>query len=207
MNHNEKHFNITQWCQKRIRQMTDRPMRCIDATAGAGKDALFLCSLMGEGGKLLAMDIQKTALEKTANRLIANGYEQQIGDSSLWGCYRKDRTEVRLVLDGHECMDKYAWKETADIIMFNLGYLPGGDHSLATKAETTLEALEKSLYILKKGGLLSLMIYSGGDSGFEERDQVLSWLKSLDVHRYLVLLESFYNRPNHPPLPVFIRKI
>ena len=51
------------------------------------------------------------------------------------------------------------------------------------------------------------MIYSGGDSGFEEKEQVLAWLKGLDPERYMVLIESFYNRPNNPPLPVFIKKM
>ena len=88
-----------------------------------------------------------------------------------------------------------------------LGYLPGGDHTLATKPATTLPALEKALALLKTGGLLSLMIYSGGDSGFEEKEQVLAWLKGLDPERYMVLIESFYNRPNNPPLPVFIKKM
>ena len=48
------------------------------------------------------------------------------------------------------------------------------------------------------------MIYSGGDTGFEEKNAVMAWLKELDSHRYTVLVEDFYNKPNHPPLPVFI---
>lgn len=67
-----------------------------------------------------------------------------------------------------------------------------------------IEALSKSLVLLKKGGLISLCIYSGGDSGFEERDAVLDWLKDLDPHKYLVIRSDYYNRPNHPPIPVLI---
>ena len=99
------------------------------------------------------------------------------------------------------------FRKAADLIMFNLGYLPGGDHSLATKPDTPLPALEKALALLKEGGLLSLMIYSGGDSGFEEKERVLAWLRELDPKRYMVLVEAFYNRPNNPPLPVFVRKL
>ena len=54
---------------------------------------------------------------------------------------------------------------------------------------------------------MSLCIYSGGDSGFEERDAILSFLKCLDTKYYLVILSSYYNRPNHPPIPVMILKL
>ena len=60
------------------------------------------------------------------------------------------------------------------------------------------------LVLLKKGGLISLCIYSGGDSGFEERNAVLDWLKNLDSHKYLVIRSDYYNRPNNPPIPVLI---
>ena len=94
----------------------------------------------------------------------------------------------------------------ASNIVFNFGYLPGGDHALATRPSTSIAAVEQSLSLLKPDGLLSLCIYSGGDSGFEERDALLAYLKELDPKKYLVILSSYYNRPNHPPIPVLIRK-
>ena len=54
---------------------------------------------------------------------------------------------------------------------------------------------------------MSLCIYSGGDSGFEERDAILDYLKTLDSKHYLVILSEYYNRPNHPPIPVLIVKL
>ena len=78
---------------------------------------------------------------------------------------------------------------------------------MATRSASTLRALEQSLSLLQKGGLISLCIYSGGDSGFEERDAVLSWLAELDPHRYLVIRSDYWNRPNHPPIPVLIIRL
>ena len=104
-------------------------------------------------------------------------------------------------------MRQYARPETVSCIVFNLGYLPGGDHSKATKSNTSITAMEQGLFLLKKGGLLSLCIYSGGDSGFQERDDVLTWLKQLDSHKYLVIRSDYYNRPNNPPIPVLIIKL
>lgn len=103
-------------------------------------------------------------------------------------------------------MDKYVGSGSVSCIVFNFGYLPGGDHALATKAETSIQALSVALSLLKKGGMISLCIYSGGDSGFEERDQILAWLKELDPHKYLVIKSDYYNRPNNPPIPVLVIK-
>lgn len=163
---------------------------CIDATAGKGNDTLFLAKLAGESGRVLAMDIQPAALEATEKLLQKHHVAER----------------VTLILDGHENMQKYAENESIDCIMFNLGYLPGGDHTIATKADTTIQALEQGLQLLKPLGMISLAIYHGGDTGFAERDAVLNWLKQLDCKQYTVLVTDFYNRPNHPPLAVQIIK-
>lgn len=163
---------------------------CIDATAGKGNDTLFLAKLAGESGRVLAMDIQPAALEATEKLLQKHHVAER----------------VTLILDGHENMQKYAENESIDCIMFNLGYLPGGDHTIATKADTTIQALEQGLQLLKPLGMISLAIYHGGDTGFAERDAVLNWLKQLNCKQYTVLVTDFYNRPNHPPLAVQIIK-
>ena len=181
---------ITQYCHERIQQMIKEPLLCIDATAGTGKDTVFLAKLVGEKGRVISMDIQEMAIEQTKKRLLKERLS--------------DRAEV--VLDSHAHMVKYAQKDSVSLIMFNLGYLPGGDHSLSTKADTTIEALEKGLNLLHEGGMISLLIYSGGDSGFEEKKQVLAWLRELTDDKYTVLVEAFYNKPNNPPLPVYILK-
>lgn len=185
-----KRIAITDWCQNQIRHLVSHPRFAIDATAGTGRDTAFLCELLGPKGRVLAFDIQKEALDLTRDRLTRRGLIDR----------------ASLIQDGHEHMDSYADEESADLIMFNLGYLPGGDHEKMTHAATTIEALTKSLSILKEGGVLSLMIYSGGDSGFDEKDKVMAWLKRLDPKVYTVLVEDFYNKENHPPLPVFIFK-
>lgn len=78
---------------------------------------------------------------------------------------------------------------------------------MATKGETSIAAMEAGLALLKAGGIMSLCIYSGGDSGFEEKDAVLAWLRTLDSKRFLVIVSEYYNRPNHPPIPAFVVKL
>lgn len=160
----------------------------VDATMGNGHDTLFLCELAGEQGRVAAFDIQEAALKETDRLLREKGL----------------RERADLYLESHVNMGKVIEEESVDGMYFNFGYLPGGDHSLATKPDTSLEAVKKGLTLLKKGGVMALCIYSGGDTGFEERDRLLEFLKSLDSRKFLVILESFYNRKKNPPIPAFI---
>lgn len=185
-----KIMTITDWVHSVLVPSMEEGDICIDATAGKGKDTLFLAEHVGESGKILAFDIQKDAIEQAEKLINEHGYHDR----------------VRFILDGHEHMDQYIEKESAAVILFNLGYLPGGDHSLATKESTTLEAAGKGLDILKKQGVMCICIYSGGDSGFSEKEAVLAWAKSLPAKEYDVISCPFINKPNNPPLPVFIRK-
>lgn len=182
-------YQITSYIQHFIREHVKEGAFCIDATAGNGHDTLLLCQLAGESGRVAAFDIQKAALEGTEKLLREHGYKAE------------------LILDSHADMGKYAEKETVDCIVFNFGYLPKGDHTICTKPETSIAAIEAGLSLLKKGGMMTLCIYSGQDSGFEERDTLLSYLKILDSKKYLVIVSSYYNRPNHPPIPVIIQKL
>lgn len=183
-----KAVQITQWCARFIKEQVQSGDICIDVTMGNGNDTLLLSSLCGKKGHVYAFDIQEQALLNTRTKL-------QNSDVS---------ENYTLLLESHTNMDHYAKPDTVSCITFNLGYLPGGDHTKSTHADSSIEALSKSLVLLKKGGLISLCIYSGGDSGFEERDAVLDWLKDLDPHKYLVIRSDYYNRPNHPPIPVLI---
>ena len=171
-----------------IRQKVSQGSFCIDATAGKGKDTALLAELAGDTGKVIAMDIQAEALASTKALLEKK--------------YLADR--VQLVLDSHAKLQIYAEEASVDCIVFNLGYLPGGDHSIATHAESTIQALEQSLRLLKPLGMIAMAIYHGGDTGFAERDAVLDWLKGVDHKQYTVMVTDFYNRPNHPPLAVCI---
>lgn len=186
-----KNYQITSWCAHFIEDHVSEGDFCIDATMGNGSDTLLLSKLCGETGRVLAFDIQETALEHTRERLLRENAP----------------SNFRLILDSHENLSLYAEERTVSCIVFNFGYLPGGDHSLATKAPTSIRAMESALSLLKKGGMLSLCIYSGGDSGFEEKNAILDWLSKLDFRKYLVIKSEYYNRPNHPPLPVLVIKL
>lgn len=186
-----KTYQITEWCHHFIKEHVKEGDCCIDATAGNGNDTLLLCQLVGETGKVIAFDIQEEAIANTKKRLVEHGVSE--------------RAEV--VLDSHVNMGNYAEADSISCIIFNFGYLPGGDHALATKKDSSITAIHEGLRLLKKGGMMSLCIYSGGDSGFEERDAILAELKQLNSKKYLVILSEYYNRPNNPPIPVLVLKL
>ena len=186
-----KNIQITQWLTHFMIQQVKPGDLCIDATMGNGNDTLTLSRLCKNNGQVLAFDIQQEALERT--RVLLEE--------------KSEFSNYRLILDSHEHMGKYAEKESVSCIVFNFGYLPGGNHQLSTTSKSSLKALEESLLLLKKEGLLCLCIYSGKDTGFQEREAILKWLKELDPRKYLVICCEYYNRANHPPLPVLVIKL
>lgn len=163
---------------------------CLDCTAGRGKDTAFLCSLVGKGGRVVAFDIQQEAVDATRELIDKLGYS--------------DIAEV--YLDSHANAGNYAEPGSVSAAVFNLGWLPGGDHKIHTETESTIAALDKCLALLKDGGVISLSIYYGRDTGFEEKDSVLSYLKTLPVGEFAVVVSEFVNRPNCPPISVRIYK-
>lgn len=184
-------YSVSEIVHEAIKPHVTEGGLCIDATAGNGNDTLYLAKLVGVEGQVIAFDIQEDAVANTEKRL----QEQDMSE------------RAKVVLDSHVNMASYAKENTVDCIVFNLGYLPGGDHKMATRANSSIEAMNVALKLLKKKGLLSVTIYSGGDSGFEEKDAVLSWLRQLDQRKYLVLVTEYYNRQNNPPIPVRIIKL
>lgn len=163
---------------------------CIDATAGRGHDTLHLCTLVGDSGHVTAFDIQQDAVDSTSALLKKNGLS-----------HRAD-----VLLKSHSEMDSLFDEDTVAFITFNFGWLPKGDHNIFTKKETSIEAIEKGLKLLKPGGIMSLIIYYGRETGFEERDALLEYLPTLDSRKYTVVEMPFVNRPNCPPIPIIIIK-
>ncbi len=163
---------------------------CIDATAGRGKDTLMLCQLVGHSGRVIAMDIQEDALCQTRQLLEEHGWDHI----------------AELHLDSHSNMAAYAEPGTVDCIVFNFGWLPGGDHNIFTRKETSIVAIQQGLDLLRPGGIMSLTVYYGRNNGYEERDAILEFLRSVDDTKYTIMVVDFPNRKKDPPFPVFIIK-
>ena len=161
----------------------------VDATCGNGRDTLLLARLVGDDGHVYAFDIQEKSIKITNDLLKENGYDN-----------------TSLYCKNHSIMGKFV-PPGISCAMFNLGYLPGADHKLQTKGETTVSAIVKAMTLLKKNGIITIVIYQGGDTGFGEREMVLDFCKVIDQNTFTVEKTSFENQKNNPPIFICIEKI
>lgn len=161
----------------------------VDATAGNGYDTLFLARLVGPDGKVYAIDVQDRALNATKVLLDKYG----MGNRAV------------LIKAGHEDMDKLV-AGPIDAAIFNLGYLPGGDHSIVTISETTLKALRSALELLRPGGRAGLVVYTGHPGGREEFNQLEHMAASLDSNMYQAIRINIINRSVIAPVVIVIEK-
>ena len=161
----------------------------VDATAGNGNDTIALSNLAGASGKVYAFDIQEEAIVRTG-KLLA--------ESSLFH-------NVVLIRDSHEKLSSYIEeKRRVSAVVFNLGYLPTGNKDIHTKAESSITAIKESLGILRKGGLISIVMYPGTEAGKKERDAVFGYAKSLSPEKVHVCRCDAPNQPGDPPEIIWI---
>lgn len=142
-----------QWMDK----VVTKDSIAIDATAGNGNDTLKLSTLAQH---VTAFDIQEIAIIKTRIRT-------------------QDKTNVTVILDSHENIYRYV--PAFDVLVFNLGYLPNSESTLATQAQTTIKALETNLPYLTKKGHLLITFYRRHPGGNEEYDAVSAYLKTINT--------------------------
>lgn len=162
----------------------------IDATCGNGHDTEFLCRLAGPSGRVLALDIQQQAVDATNARLAQAGLDG-IG---------------RAVRQDHARLGEVAAPNSADCVVFNFGWLPGAAHNVHSTAEGSIPALQAALTVLKPGGILAAVLYSGQVIGSGEKEAALAFFRALPLTRYTVLVCEFANWADTAPLPCFIIK-
>ena len=139
----------------------------IDATCGNGNDTVLLARLVGVSGHVWGFDIQPQAIRETGRALTDAGVQCQ----------------VTLLQLGHEKMAEHV-TEPVQVVLFNLGYLPGGDRTVITRPETTGRALVQSLVLLAAGGIVVVTVYPGHSGGEDEQSCVESWVSGLDSRAF-----------------------
>ena len=173
-----------------LRRLVKNGDTVIDATMGNGHDTLFLCSLVGESGRVYAFDIQRDAVEATRSRLTAAGMA--------------DRAELLCI--GHE---KMAGNVPGPVkaVVFNLGWLPGGDHQITTRTETTLQAVRQALELLIPGGRLVVCVYPGHKEGTAELAAMDRFFSTLPCRQWNVLKHSFSNAGPGTPVCFAVQRM
>lgn len=155
----------------------------VDATCGKGHDTLWLAERFG---RVYAFDIQERAVSATEELVLSKGLEN-----------------VTVIQAGHQHMAEYVDEKVA-LVMFNLGYLPGGDKGITTGTDTTLEAVEAALSLLEKDGLLCIIMYPGHPQGAEEKEALHRLAASLDKREYHCVRTDMVNQSGDAPEVLFI---
>lgn len=147
----------TTYNQKYLKYLLKDDMVAVDMTMGNGNDTFFLASKVKE---VFAFDIQKEAIEHTMQRC------------ALFN-------NIHYILDDHANIRKYV--NNADIVLFNLGYLPYSDKPIITKSDSTIKAIKEAFDILKTGGYMSIIIYRGHKGGLYEYHAVMQTISKYNI--------------------------
>lgn len=142
----------------------------VDFTMGNGHDTEALIHCCEE---VYSFDIQEQALIHT---------KELVGD------------KAHLICDSHENFDHYV--DQFDIGVFNLGYLPEGDHSITTTLDVTQKTLIKAIEHMNK--VLFITCYIGHPQGKEEADWINQYTSALDTHKYNVSMFKMLNKKQAP---------
>lgn len=172
-----------------LRPVLEQAGCVLDATAGNGHDVLFLCKNTPPGCRIWAFDIQPAAIRCCSELLERNGF----------------RNNVRLILANHAFLSKYI-TEPVDAAIFNLGYLPGQNHSVTTTPESLKMALDSLLKLLAPGGCMAIVAYPGHEPGQRELDFLETYLPERPQDEFAISRYSFINQKNNPAILYFIGK-
>ncbi len=190
-------LSVISYAHKLVQERVQSGDCVIDATVGGGNDTLFLARAVGPKGQVYGFDIQAEALDRARSRIIG-----ELGEPRVTG-------HIRLIHQSHADIAAVLPSEQhgkVAAVMFNLGYLPGGDQSLITETESTLDALQASLHLLRPGGIVTIVVYPGHPGGDVEAEAVTEWSAALEQRAYQTLLYRFANVRSAAPYLIAIEK-
>lgn len=166
----------------------------IDATCGNGHDTLFLAklALTSQSGALFAFDIQPQALENT-QRLVQTELPADL------------YSRIKIIRNCHSKFPEEILTKSVKLIVYNLGYLPGGNKNQTTMTNTTLESIASAQELIADEGLISVTCYPGHPEGKVEEEALLTYAASLDPRKWNCTHHRWLNRKNSPTL-LFISK-
>ncbi|SJM92745.1 putative rRNA methylase YtqB [Crenothrix polyspora] len=145
----------------------------IDATVGNGHDTVFLAQNVAPNGHVYGFDIQQAALDTSLEKCR----QQQLSACvSIFQSSHADMAEkIPRPLHGK-----------INAIMFNLGYLPGGDKQIITQTASTVAALSVASQLLSVNGIMTILAYPGHLGGDVETEAVKQWTEQLPADHFAV---------------------
>ena len=121
----------------------------IDATVGNGYDAIFLSKYYK---KVIGIDIQELAIKRSKEKT-------------------KDIPNIELYLDDFNNIARFKY---ANLIIFNLGFLPGSNRKIKTHDYTSYNAILEAYRILD--GIMIIACYIQHEGGYDEYLKIIDQL-------------------------------
>lgn len=163
----------------------------IDGTLGNGHDTEFILNQPTFEGQIFAFDIQNIAIQNSTHTLKTHPKFEL----------------AHLIQASHSNLNQFFVLDDLHAAIYNLGYLPGGDHNIATTYETTIPSLYQAREKLVKHGKILIVVYSGHDEGYVEKEALFKELTLWPQNEFQVLVYQFINQKNNPPLLIVVERI
>lgn len=186
-------IRLVDLAHQKIAEILKADDMAIDATTGNGHDTAFLARQVGSGGRVYGFDIRSDAICNTklllkTQEILDRVVLFQIGHENLSTCIPlQHRNMIRAV-------------------MFNLGYLPGGDkQQQSTCIESSLIAIKSAAQLIGSGGRISVLCYTGHPGGHEETEAIKTYTRSLP-NEFKVTIHAPVSGIKLPPELIIIEK-
>ena len=157
----------------------------------------FPATIPGQSQQRLREWLLAEDWELTTSPVVADGVAAAGGEWRARQRHNGAELTVRWVQGCHNALLRALPARSAALVVFNLGYLPGGDkaftRAFTTTVATTIPALEAAERVVAIGGCVSATIYPGHPEGLDEEVAVLEHAANLTQGEWCA--------PPHPAQP------
>lgn len=198
-------LQMSRWAIERTAERClDQQSSCVflDATCGNGHDTLYLASTASSclekdpslSVRLLAFDIQPEAIANTTQRLGARSFSPRLA--------------IEYFLLGHEhAASQVHSGQALALAVYNLGFLPGSDKTVITRAAGSMASLTSLMPCMMTGGVFVIHAYGGHEGGLEELTAVRRWAEELAPKDWLARCYETITPAKNPECLLLIEKI
>lgn len=200
------------------KRLRENGFSVVCGSAGGGNGTALIGGGSGTGisfgGSGAAINVGKngTATNETSSDSAINvGCRNDTNNAgSVGGSEKADAGEspqIHLIQSCHSLMNEHIpEEETISAVLFNLGYLPGGDKRVATSGETTCRAVLEALRRIRPQGAVVIVTYSGHEAGAAEKKMLIQMLSALSRKEYHASYINMINQPTGAPEVVAVTK-
>lgn len=136
---------------------------------------------------MYGFDVQDIALKNTSAIL-----RQELSDEEF--------LRVQLFQQSHESFPDVIAPGSISAIMYNLGYLPGGDKKIITLPGPTLQSIACGRSLLRSGGIMTILCYRGHAGGKDETNMILDTLGKLEKEMWKLTVHNLLESTESPLL-------